>query len=338
MYARLCATLGHPPNVNVMTALYTDRAFCESLLRDVPDPQLRDHYQRVGDHVPKGTFEALRRRLEYLLAYSIIRASIGPPPAAVAKLGIRRTGALRLVDVSTRFELPLSVAAERQRHRIIDVLRSAPKRDRHKPAILIVEEAARLLATSPDLAEELAGGVQMLRYFGVGVWMSTQNFSTLPAAILEPMLLNSFWLAMFQTRGDSGVFAKQVAGDAGDADGPRSEAKARRNFERDIENLPAQTCYVWPRDHRVFRLRVMDCPDPAADGLTIEQLAAEFDREVSAKSMISIATADRLIAEWEADVLGRREIPPPEAASGRRNTFSMDDLLREHPDEEGIDG
>jgi len=336
MYARLCATLGHPLNVNVLSAIYTDQGLRERLLRDVADPQLRDHYGNIEDYVPKGTFHALRRRVEHLNSHRVIRASIGLPSAAIPTLGIRRTGRLRIVDVSTRFELPLAVAAERQRHRIIDVLRSAPRRDRRTPAVLIVEEAARLLATSPDLADELAGGVQTLRYFNVGVWMAAQDFSILPAAILEPVLLNSFWLAMFQTRRDAAIFAKQVGGDADDA---KAEAKVRRDFERDIENLPKQTCYVWPRDHRVFRLRVMDCPDPAADGLTIEQLAAEFDRGVSAKSMISIDRADQIIAQWEASVLSRREIPPPPQAeeTPRRRTFSMEDLLHAGREEDGAD-
>ena len=334
MYAQLSATLGFPPNVAVLTALYPDPAFRSRLLRDVPDPQLRTYYDTVEVTVPKGTIQALRRRVEYLLSFDVIRASIGPPPVSLERLDIRRDGIVRLVDVSTRFALPPSMAAERASHRIIDVLRSAPRRDRRRPAVLVVEEAAKLLATCPELAEPLATGVQTLRYHNVGVWFVAQDFSLLPSHILEPVLLNSFWLAMFQTRRDAQCLATQVVAGADDAN---AESQARKAFERDIENLPRQTCYVWPRGHRVFRLRAMDCPDPAADGRTIDELVALFDSEVSAKSMISVATADRLIAEWEAEVLGRREIPPPEAPSGCRNTFSMADLLRDLSDEEGSD-
>ncbi|MGV8041534.1 MAG: hypothetical protein AB2L07_16210 [Thermoanaerobaculaceae bacterium] len=335
MYAHLATTLRHPPNVAVCRALYTDSGFRSRLLRDVPDPQLRDHYETIEVTVPKATVAALLRRLEYLLSFGVIRASIGPPPAAIDRLAIRRDGLVRLVDVSTRFALPPSMSAERSSHRVIDVLRSAPRRNRQRPAILVIEEAAKLLASCPELAEPLATGVQTLRSFNMGVWFVAQDCSLLPSQLLEPVLLNSFWVAMFQSRRDAAWLASQVAADAADA---KADAEARRTFQRDIENLPQQMFYLWPKDDRVVRLRAMDCPDPSANGLTMDELVEYFDREVSVKSMIDIATADRLIAEWEHEILGRREIPPAEPQATKRATFSMADLVRDLSDEEGTDG
>lgn len=335
MYAWLCAALRHPPNYAACTAIYTDAGLRARVLRDVADPFLRAYFENLEAAVPRSTISALLRRVQYQLSFPEVRASIGIPPAAADGLAVRRDGLVRIVDVSTRFALPPGMAGERATHRVVDVLRSAQTRDQKRPAVLVLEEAAALLARSPELAEPLATGSRTLRSFNVGLWFVSQDFSTaLGAALLEPLVLNSFWLAMFQSRRDASWLAEQVAGSAS---GAKANAEARRAFQHDIENLPCQTHYLWPKGHGVLRLRAMDCPDPTADGLGIDELVEVFDREVGARSMVPIATADKLIAEWEAAVLGRREIAPPEEAPAKKHPYSMSDLLRDLTEETGED-
>ncbi len=327
MYAHLATALRHPPNYAVCAAIHADAGLRARLLRDVADPFLRAYFETIEETVPRSTVAALLRRVQRQHSFPEVRASIGIPPAAIDALGLRRTGLVRLVDVSTRFALPPGMAGERASHRVIDVLRSAQTRDQRRPAVLILEEAAALLARSPELAEPLTTGVRTLRSFNFALWFVAQDYSTaLGAALLEPLVLNSFWLALFQSRRDAAWLAEQVVGEAA---GSKSSTEARRAFQRDIENLPCQTYYLWPKGHQVLRLRAMDCPDPAAEGMGMDELVDFFDREVSAASMVPIETADRLIAEWEASILSRREIAPPVAGAGRQRPYSMADLLRD---------
>lgn len=326
MYSQLATTLRHPPNYAVCAAIHTDAGLRARLLRDVADPFLRAYFETLEVTVPRSTIAALLRRVQYQHSFPEVRASIGIPPAAIDALGLRRTGLLRLVDVSTRFALPPGMAGERATHRVIDVLRSAQTRDQRRPSVLVLEEAAALLARSPELAEPLATGVRTLRSFNVGIWFVAQDYTTaLGAALLEPLVLNSFWLALFQSRRDAAWLAEQVVGETA---GAKAGAEARRAFQRDIENLACQTYYLWPKGHQVLRLRAMDCPDPAVEGLGMDDLIEVFDREVSAASMIRIETADRLIAEWEASITNRREVAPPVAGAIRKQPYSMADLLR----------
>ena len=64
------------------------------------------------------------------------------------------------------------------------------------------------------------------------------------------------------------------------------------------------------------------------------QNSAAVHRAYAKNAAVTIPSLD----EWEAQVLNRREIPPPAAEAPRRNTFSMEDLLHGVPDEEGTDG
>jgi len=327
MYSQLATALRHPPNYAVCAALHTDPGLRARVVRDVADPFLRAYFETIEDAVPRSTIAALLRRVQYQLSFPEVRASIGIPPAAIDALGLRRTGLVRLVDVSTRFALPPGMAGERATHRVIDVLRSAQTRDTRRAAVLILEEAAALLARSPELGEPLATGARTLRSFNVGIWFIAQDCTTsLSAVLLEPLVLNSFWMAVFQSRRDAVWLAEQVVGET---TGAKAGAEARRTFQRDIENLPPQTYYLWPKGHRVLRLRAMDCPDPSAEGMGMDELIEFFDREVSSASMVPIVTADRLIAEWEASILSRHEIAPPSAGAGRQQPYSMADLLRD---------
>lgn len=324
MYSQLATELGHPPNYAVCAALYTDAGLRARLLRDISDPFLRSYFESVVETMPRSTILALLRRVQYQLSFPEVRASIGLPVAAIDQLGLRRTGLVRIIDVSTRFALPPGMAGERATHRVIDVLRTAPRRDSRRPAVLVLEEAAALLARSPELVEPLASGVRTLRSVEQYFWYVAQDYtSALDAQLLEPLVLNSFWLALFQSRRDAAWLAEQIG------DG---SAEARRAFQRDIENLPCQTYYLWPKGYDVMRLRAMDCPDPAVEGLTFEDLLEIFDREVASASMVPIATADRLIAEWEASILGRREVAPPTEAAGPKRPYSMADLLHDLTD------
>lgn len=337
MYCQLLAALRHPPNYAVCAALYTDPILRARLLKDVADPHLRAYFENLEAAVPRSTIAALLRRVQYQHAFPEVRASIGIPPTALDTLEIRRTGMLRLVDVSTRFALPPGMAGERASHRVIDVLRSAQTRDQARPCILVLEEAAALLARSPELQEPLATGVRTLRSFNIGIWFVAQDYTTsLTSALLEPLVLNAFWMSMFQSRRDASWLAEQVAGGTG---GAKAEGEARRAFQRDIENLERQTYYLWPKGNRVLRLRAMDCPDPTAEGIGIDDLVDFFDREIGAASMIDIQTADRLIAEWEASILSRHEIAPPAGERQRGRAYSVADLMRDLAgDEEGDDG
>jgi hypothetical protein len=77
-----------------------------------------------------------------------------------------------------------------------------------------------------------------------------------------------------------------------------------------------------------------DVPDPK--GRSDDELREVFDREIASRSMLQARVAAEEIAKWEADVVGKEEIPPSGGSSPSR-ARGIKDLLQ-HLDPQGDEG
>lgn len=162
----------------------------------------------------------------------------------------------------------------------------------------------------------------------MGIVLTAQDFSNaMPGPVARAVLLNTTWIAGFRVREDAEIFWPHVLFDERDA---RPTGARRDAFMREIAGLARQRYLLLVKGEPALPLRAPDMPSPGHGmGVSEEELAEIFDREIGAKSMIGTAVALDLIAKWEAEVVDRAEAPPVRAAASKQPRItSLADLKR----------
>jgi hypothetical protein len=250
--------------------------------------------------------EAFLRRLEHTLSFPEIRASVGMPPDAVARLVPSQDHRVTVGNYGPGTRLPLGKALERASHRLVDLLRVLPRRSPTTPFFLLLEEAAVLLSQAGELTDPLANASRTLRAFNVGITLAAQDFAAaLPKPLARTLLLNARSFVLFQSRDEAELvasFADEIPG----LDGTSAQKKAA--LVREIQNLPPRHAYLYVKGYTPLRFVTLDMPDPAqAAGMPDAELLAIFDREILPASTVPLAVAEDEIRKWEAATVG---MPP----------------------------
>lgn len=302
-YGRFLTLKTYPLNLAYARRFLRDAAFRARELRSLPSRDVAAYFHALDDTVPRQTIDAFLRRLEYALAFPEIAASVGLPSDARARLLAPMHARLTLGNYGPGTRLPLGKALERASHRLIDLLRTLPRRDPATPFLLLLEEAAVLLSQSGELAEPLANASRTFRKFAVGVQLAAQDFSNaLPKPLVRTLLLNARWLAVFQSR-DEAEWLASFADDLPQFTG--TSAQRRAAFVKEIQNLPPRSAYLHVKGHRPVRFASLSFPDAAErSGSSDAELLALFDREITPRSTVRITDAEAAIAAWEAAVVG----------------------------------
>src|ERR1700674_743415 len=100
------------------------------------------------------------------------------------------------------------------------------------------------------------------------------------------------------------------------------EAARRRGFAKTMESLPRRRFYFHAKTYPALPATSLAVPDFArAAGVGSEdELREIFNREIASRWVIPTTLAARLIAEWEAEVIDRAEVPPsPPPGAGKKN-------------------
>lgn len=337
MLTRLLMQKQFPMNYLFTSKLFRNEAFRKRIASSVPDSDVRAYFFELDKNLPKQTSEALLRRIQEDLSFPEIRFSEGIPQAALRKLLPRQEPWLVLGNYGSRMSLPPSKAIERANNRIVDVLLRAPRRKAARPGLLILEEAPTLLSRSSDLVEPLTTATRTLRSVGMGIVYVAQDFSNaLPSDLVRTLALNVRWTAMFRAREDADLIYPHIVWP--DSVGkPLPEAERRRAFAKTMESLPSRSFYFYPKGYPALPASSLAVGDfaKAAGASSDDELREVFNREIASRWVVSSSLASRLIAEWEAEVVDREEVPPSSNPKGSGTPHrSFADLWRDLGKEE----
>ena len=327
-FGRFLTLKRYPLNLAFAGRFLRDRAFRQAQLAGVPSRDVVAYFAHLDETVPRQTIEAFLRRLSQALAFPEIRCSVGLPPEAIARLLPPGEPRFTIGNFGPGNRLPLGKALERASHRLIDLLRTLPRRDPATPFLLFLEEAAVLLSQAGELAEPLANASRTLRAFNVGVQLAAQDFSNaLPKSLVRTLLLNARWVALFQSREEAEWLAP-FADDLGHLAG--TSAQKRQAFVKELQNLPQRAFYLHVKGLAPVRFQslLVKRPEDTA-GLSEEALLALFDREIAPRSTVAVQTAEDEIARWEAAVVGSASTPQ----GGAPRPKGIADLLNDDEEE-----
>ena len=331
MLGRLLIEKQFPMNLRFVTKLFRDEFFRKRIASGIADPDVREYFLDLDRNLPKQTSEGLLRRLQEDFSFPEIRYSEGIPPKALRKLLPKDAPSIVIGNYSSRMSLPQSKAIERANHRIVDVLLKAPRRNQRRPGLLILEESPVLLSRSSELIEPLTMATRTLRSVGMGIVHLAQDFSNaLPADLVRALVLNARWIAMFRVREDAELIYPHVLSPDEQS---MPEATRRRAFAKTMEGLPQRRFYFHAKGYPALPATSLTVQDFArsAGVSSEEELREIFNREITSRWVIPSSLAARLIAEWEAEVIDRAEVPPSApGGAGKRNPHrTLADLLGE---------
>jgi len=330
MLNRALVDLRFPPNYAFTAHFLSDAAYRSRILGKVSDADIRHYFESLDHTMPRQTREALLRRIQADLGFDEVRLSTGIPPADLDELLPRRTTPIVIGNYGCTLALPLAKAKERASYRLIDVLMAAPRRNPTSRGLVVLDEAPMLLSGSTELAEPLTEAARTLRSVGMGLVFAAQDFShALPTSVVRTLQLNTRWWAVFQSREDAEWmyphFVQPVGRDM-------SEGERHRTFRRQMAGLPPQQFFLLVKGQPALPLRAKDLADPAESaGNSADELRAVFRREIASRSLIPAKVAAERIARWEAAVLGREEVQPPQRGTPvrRRRASGLRDLVQQ---------
>jgi hypothetical protein len=329
MWNWLLIELRFPLSYRFAVRFMHDSAFRAGMVARVPEPEVRYYFENFDLAVPRQTRDGFLRRVQYGTSFPELRASY-IPPAAMDTLGLTREAPITLVNTACTTTLPQALGYERAAWRVTDVLCAAPRRDPRRPKVFVLEEAVRFLSdANADHVETLLTGLRTLRSVNMGIVLTAQDFSNaVPASVVRTVLLNTTWIAGFRAREDAGIFYPHIVHGADDR---RTESARRDAFMKDIAGLARQRYLLLVKGYPVLPLRAPNVSGPGeAPHLSEDKLLEIFNREIAAKSMVSTATAMKLIAEWEAEVVEQGSVRPSAAKSttAKKSITSLADLKR----------
>lgn len=333
MLDRVLTDLRWPLSSPVAVRFFTDTAFQNFVASRVRDGHLRSFIHTMAVTVPKGTAAAVCRRVDREMSDPHMRAAKGVPPAALDKLlpviepglTLARVGPDRVLTPTTAQDLCLLLYFE--------LLASVPTRSTSLPLLIVAEELAATVAGSPRLVLPITQLLRTSRSFGVALWALAQDFEN--AATVEmatSFVLNARFLVAFASREEASWLASHVPPDFAPG---LSDSERKRAFLREMERLPARHFFLWVKGEDLLRCQSLDVPVPSVEfGRSAEELTEVFDREIGSRSTITLEKAEELIAEFEADVLGKQDVVPAPDPKSVPPITSMDDLLRHLDDDE----
>ncbi len=316
MWSYLLIDLRYPPNFNFALRFFRDTAFRALVLSRVKSSDVRQYFSVLGQITAQQTQDAFLRRLWAEQAFPEYRYATSIPPTQLDRLRLPTNARWTLANFGTTNAQPQSLGHARFRWHVVRRLFSAPRRSAKAPLWMVFEELPVLLAGSPEVTELLMNALRTLRSFNVALMLCAQSLSgTLPKPVVENILLNTHTWSMFQTRPDEAdfVYPHVIAELAGAV----TDSERRREFARQMQSLPRQQFYFLVKGQTALRCQTSDVPTPSlAAHRTDEELLNIFDRHLAPTSMIPIHLAARLIAEWEADIVGQQQIRENPATPG----------------------
>lgn len=332
MLGRLLIEKQFPMNLRFVSKLFRDERFRKRIASGIADSDVREYFLDLDRNLPKQTSEGLLRRLQEDFSFPEIRYSEGIPPVVLQKLLPREEPSIVIGNYSSRMSLPASKAIERANHRIVDVLLKAPRRNQHRPGLLLLEESPVLLSRSSELVDPLTTATRTLRSVGMGIVHLAQDFSNaLAQNLVRALVLNARWTAMFRAREDADLIYPHILW----LEEPlrtMAESVRRRAFAKTMEGLPQRRFYFHAKGFPALPATSLAVQDFASSAgvSSDDELREIFNREIASRWVVPSKLAARLIAEWEAEVVDRAEVPPSAPQSGgKRKAPTLADLLRD---------
>ncbi|MCM2317636.1 MAG: hypothetical protein NDJ92_20995 [Thermoanaerobaculia bacterium] len=282
-------------NLQSIEGLLMDEPFRSSVNEKLASSDLREFWRAFDNIVARQTIVAFLRRVMMLFANEQVRFAFGLPESYRSKI---QRGPITLANTSTE-TLPPSVSLMVSCFLLIDTLLAATRRDPSSRLIIVIEEAAHLLAQSEPLRALFVDSLRLLRSRGVTVIFVAQSIEALPGPFVREVMTNLGWILSFAAGSDiARVIAPHVLPSPGDT---RSEGERLRDFDRVLAGLPRQQAYFWARSHAAIPVRALDQPDPgAAIGLTRAEIQRHYDNLLVQPSTIGVDEA-RAVVDAERD-------------------------------------
>jgi len=295
-----------------------DAAFRSRVRDRIPDPVLRDLIDAVPSFA-RATIEAVLRVLVMFVSYPAVRAAVSVPPAVLRKLGLPLDPQIIIGDFSSSGSVPRSIALALARWFMVDTLFEAEVGDTSTHTNIAVEEVSALVAEIAGLTEMLLNAYRTFRSRNKSITSLLQSLEGLPKSVAHEILLNSHWSATFASGSDAAnLLFPHVTADPRDR---RRESERSRAFAKSVQALGTREYYLWVKTNGVFRLTSPMLDDPGPE--SVDELVEIFHREVAPSSTISIAEAERHLAEWEREFVHEPE-PDTNVADFRTILFGGD--------------
>lgn len=280
---------------------FLDDTFRERiLLPKIVDGHLREMIAGM-ESLPIQSRVAVVRQFEILLSSRAARVSFGLSPSMVASLTTPGAPEIVLGAFGPTLSLPPAAAKAQMVNRVIDVLTDAAVRAEITPELVVIEEFG-VIAKNPTAAAYVLDGSRTLRWKQLALVAAVQDVTNaIPREVLTALALNSRWMTAFECGRDD---AQLLLSYLPPPPKGQSEAERRAALLAEAATLPPQHCLYLRKGSIPLRLRTRDVPDPVrASGRSRDELLSVFYDEIASRSMVRIADAEALIAEWERDFL-----------------------------------
>lgn len=318
-FLRICKAIHEQPHPIVFRELFHDERARAAALPKITAPDLRDFLGGGVKVLRPQTIEAVERRIAIEFAYPQIHLSTFLPHADIVRLGVPVDAPIVLADCGST-DLPPSIGMARANLLATDAFFAAMRRDPAVGLLIFLEEALLLFSYNPHLLSRVLDALRVLRSTNTAVHFAAQGLDALPKAAVRELVTNIGAMTAYQGRADvADILAPHVASAAGAA--PR---RAREVFQRELAGLKPREAYLWVKSAGgALRVRARELPDAAVEsGVSADELLDVFDREITPRSRVSVATARSLIEVWER---GRAARPtPPSTPKNVRSFLGLD--------------
>jgi hypothetical protein len=308
MWSYLLIDLRYPANFNFALRFFRDATYRGHVLARTKSPDVRQFFSALSQLTANQTVDAFLRRLWGEQAFPEYRCATGVPPAKLDQLNLPKHPRWILANFGTSNAQPPSLGHARFRWHVVRRLFAALRRNERTALWEMFEELQLLLGGSPEVTEILMTGLRVLRSFNVSLTLCAQSLSgMLPRPVVENILLNTSHWTMLQSRPDDAeLLLPHILHDPADR---RSNSERREEFLRLMASLPRQHfCFLAKGQPALFG-RAPDVVDPAVEVQRPEQELLEiFDRDIAPHSMIPLDLAQRLIAEWENEIVTQQQV------------------------------
>ncbi|HKO55677.1 MAG TPA: hypothetical protein VJ276_07335 [Thermoanaerobaculia bacterium] len=314
MWNYLLIDHGYPPNFAFGLKFFRDAAYRAHVLARTKSPDVRQFFSSLSQLTATQTIDAFLRRLWGEQAFPEYRCAVGVPPEKLDQLNLPKNPRWVLANFATSNAQPPSLGHARFRWYAVRRLFAALRRPERAALWEAFEELQLLLTGSPEVIEILMTSLRVLRSFNVSLTLCAQSLTAaLPHPVVENILLNTAHWTMLQARpSDAELLLPFLLLDPADR---RSSSEKREEFLRQMASLPRQHFCFLAKGHPALFGRAPDVLDPAVEtGRCEAELLEIFDREIAPHSMIPITLAQRLIAEWENEVVTQQQVAVNPAA------------------------
>ena len=311
--------------------LIDDRRLLEHFVSHCPDERVRNYFHSRFDKEPEITVQAVRQRLDAILASESVRLALSADTAPDFRK-LQDEGAIVLVNTAGR-NISRSVSLLLQILILQDIKQSIFSRKEARFPYLWFFDEAQNFYRSRSAQSSMNEILTMARSFGSFACLMTQAATSAisDSDALNTLLANIRWLLMFRSTSRDARLIEPAIPLTGNCQRPQRHPyeqpeymgleEEKRHRLNAINYLPDRRAYLWLKSEmpEAVMIQTANVPSPQAVAGCSQQ---EFERFVGSEELGQRIKREELLSQIKKDQREMKDIKAAETSKG------SDDLLQ----------